>query len=212
MPIRRRNQFICMTSSLINSSMGSLKDPTIVSNISRLGFIGLCFLITVSHTYAQTTDNELDNAQSQEQTTGAISSEQGSENDSENSDAQTQQSSTEANQLEISTKQTENINTADVVFNIDVLIERMKGTNAIGVISKLSLKNQVDDLLEQASDIKVKESAEDLSQRKSALREEFEGLILKTVALLNKGEDFTLAEDIYLAREELWKSIMENKA
>lgn len=98
------------------------------------------------------------------------------------------------------------------VFDIDVLIDRMKQTEAIGVISKLSLKNQVDDLLEKAEEIKKKEPDSDISAQKSALREDFEGLILKTVTLLTKGEDFSLAEDIYLAREELWKSIMENKA
>jgi len=70
--------------------------------------------------------------------------------------------------------------------------------------------NQVNDLIEKADDIKNNEG--DFSEEKSALRENFEGLILKTVTLLNKGEDYTLAEDIYLAREELWKSIMENKA
>ena len=97
-------------------------------------------------------------------------------------------------------------------FDIDTLVERMKNTDAIGVISKLSLKNKVDDLLERADEIKQKQASGDVASHTSALREEFEGLILKTIALLNKGEDYTLAEDIYLAREALWKSIMENKA
>ena len=95
-------------------------------------------------------------------------------------------------------------------FNVDVLVDRMKETKAIGVITKLSLKNQVDDLLEKAD--KIKSTNGDTTEKKSALRENFEGLILKTVTLLNKGEDYMLAEYIYLAREELWKSIMENKA
>lgn len=95
-------------------------------------------------------------------------------------------------------------------FNVDVLVDRMKETKAIGVITKLSLKNQVDDLLEQADEIKSTNG--EVAEEKSALRENFEGLILKTVTLLNKGKDYTLAEYIYLAREELWKSIMENKA
>ncbi len=98
----------------------------------------------------------------------------------------------------------------DPTFNVDILVDRMKETKAIGAITKLSLKNQVDDLLEKADEIK--NSSEDTTEEKSELRENFEGLILKTVALLNKGEDYTLAEDIYLAREVLWKSIMENKA
>ncbi len=95
-------------------------------------------------------------------------------------------------------------------FDVDVLVERMKETKAIGVITKLSLKNQVDDLLEKAEEIK--QNDKDTTDEKSELREDFEGLILKTVSLLNKGEDYSLAEDIYLAREELWQSIMENKA
>ena len=96
------------------------------------------------------------------------------------------------------------------IFNVDVLVDRMKETKAIGVITKLSLKNQVDDLLEKADEIKNTNG--EATEEKSALRENFEGLILKTVTLLNKGKDYTLAEYIYLAREELWKSIMENKA
>ncbi len=95
-------------------------------------------------------------------------------------------------------------------FDVDELVVRMKQTDAIGVITKLSLKNQVDDLLEKAE--KIKQDNDDATDKKSKLREDFEGLILKTVTLLNKGEDYNLAEDIYLAKEQLWESIMENKA
>jgi len=94
------------------------------------------------------------------------------------------------------------------VFDIDVLIERVKETDAVGVFTKLSLKNQIDDLLERAVEVTQAPAPEYVEQ----LRNEFEGLLLKTVTLLNNGEDYTLAEDIYLAREQLWKSIMENKA
>ena len=122
-----------------------------------------------------------------------------------------QQTTTESEQeseteSEVTTSEPE----PELTFDVDVLVERMKETKAIGVITKLSLKNQVDDLLEKADEIKNTNG--DATEEKSALRENFEGLILKTVTLLNKGEDYTLAEDIYLAREELWKSIMENKA
>lgn len=94
------------------------------------------------------------------------------------------------------------------VFDIDVLIERVKETDAVGVFTKLSLKNQIDDLLEHAAEVNQSPAPENVEK----LRNEFEGLLLKTVTLLNNGEDYTLAEDIYLAREQLWKSIMENKA
>ena len=93
------------------------------------------------------------------------------------------------------------------VFDIDVLIERVKETNAIGFITKLSLKNQLDDLLEHAEDVNENPTAEDVEQ----IEAEFDGLLLKTVTLLNNGEDFTLAEDIFQARDQLWESIMENK-
>ena len=185
------------------------------SECKRLFYKGTCFtlvclvtscLLTLTHySQAQATDNDQEIAESQDRTT-------------QSNQASDQAKHTELDPLDLDNESNDDNNQQktnlqpDSVFNIDVLIERMKQTDAIGVISKLSLKNQVDDLLEQASDIKGKEPAADTSKQKSQLREEFEGLILKTVTLLNKGEDFTLAEDIYLAREELWKSIMENKA
>ena len=173
-----------------------------------------CLAILSGYSSAQTTDKAQDSAEPQIQTTGSESSEsidseslgiETIKTDSDNSASNNQQSkSLQAEAVDAQDQDSE--------FNIDDLIERMKQTDAIGVISKLSLKNKVDDLLEQANDIKSRESETDVSEEKTALRENFEGLILKTVALLNKGEDFTLAEHIYLAREQLWKSIMENKA
>ena len=182
----------------------------LTSESNRLFKINTCvlmlfLLIAFSYSYAQTTDSQNDNTDIESQNTDEVLSGNGQ---SENSD---KASAVDDSQQDKSNNAT-NTQLQSSVFNIDTLIERMKQTSAIGVISKLSLKNKVDDLLEQAEELKAEQSNSDNSQQKLALREDFEGLILKTVALLNKGEDFTLAEDIYLAREELWKSIMENKA
>ena len=173
-----------------------------------------CLLILSAYSQAQTTDSTQDNTELQIQTTDSGYSQSDDSESVVNESVESDSKNSPADNQQNKSLQTENNNAQDhnTEFNIDVLIERMKQTDAIGVISKLSLKNKVDDLLEQADEIKAKQAGSDLSKEKSALRENFEGLILKTVALLNKGEDFTLAEYIYLAREELWKSIMENKA
>ena len=65
----------------------------------------------------------------------------------------------------------------------------------------------IDVLIEHAEDVNENPTAEDVEQ----IEAEFDGLLLKTVTLLNNGEDFTLAEDIFQARDQLWESIMENK-
>ncbi len=168
----------------------------------------LCAAVVTTFSHAQTATAEQ---------TGSASAQTADINPSDNVEAPTEEAGAESSpQVSPSSDsqppESKTVRDQVGVFNIDVLVERMKQTDAIGVISKLSLKNKVDDLLEQANKIKTAEPDTDFSQAKLELRENFEGLILKTVALLNKGEDFALAEDIYLAREELWKSIMENKA
>jgi hypothetical protein len=174
-------------------------------NIYRCVLI-LFFAFACQHTYAQSTQSQGDTSGVPVQTTDGEfgGADLNGKSDSEISVQEAQQSA--AGETGASME-----NSSDV-FDIEMLVERMKETDAIGVISKLSLKNKVDDLLEQAEEIKDDEPGLDKSEQTRVLREKFEGLILKTVALLNKGEDFTLAQDIYLAREELWKSIMENKA
>ena len=82
--------------------------------------------------------------------------------------------------------------------------QRLKDTRAIGVFTKLSLKNQVDDLLD---DLKAfhKGSAK-LPQ--PVLRQKYDLLIMKVLSLL-QGGDPPLASAIASSREAIWQILMD---
>jgi hypothetical protein len=72
------------------------------------------------------------------------------------------------------------------------------------VFAKLSLKNQVDDLLDQTR-------AYYRAQGKpppTALRQRYEGLLLKVIALLQDG-DAPLAAAIATSREAIWSILAD---
>lgn len=89
-------------------------------------------------------------------------------------------------------------------LDIDQLITRLKGTKAIGVLTKLALKGDVEKIVRQTA----LHSKNQASQELSELRERFEGLVLKTIALLGE-KDPILAQDIYQARHLVWQSMLE---
>jgi len=79
------------------------------------------------------------------------------------------------------------------------LTQRLRDTDAIGLFTKLSLKNQVDDLLDQFRGFyngQVKVPLPELRQR-------YELLLLKVVSLLQDA-DPTLASAINSSREAIW--------
>jgi hypothetical protein len=79
------------------------------------------------------------------------------------------------------------------------LEQRLRDTRAIGVLTKLSLKNQVDDLLNQFRSFyrgEAKISLPDLRQR-------YNLLLLKVLSLLQDG-DAQLAAAISSSREAIW--------
>lgn len=80
------------------------------------------------------------------------------------------------------------------------LTQRLRDTSAIGVFTKLSLKNQVDDLLDQFRGFYQGQIQVPLSE----LRQRYELLLLKVVSLLQDG-DPTLAKEINSSREAIWK-------
>jgi len=84
------------------------------------------------------------------------------------------------------------------------MTQRLRDTNAIGVFTKLSLKNQVDDLLEQFRGFyngQVKVPLPELRQR-------YELLLLKVVSLLQDA-DPTLANAITSSREAIWNILAD---
>jgi hypothetical protein len=84
-------------------------------------------------------------------------------------------------------------------LNLADLEQRLRETRAIGVFTKLSLKNQVDDLLKS-----FRALYRDPSKRPSAeLRQRYDGLLLKVLSLLQDG-DPPLAAAIASSREAIW--------
>lgn len=84
-------------------------------------------------------------------------------------------------------------------LDLKSLEQRLKETNAIGVLTKLSLKNQVDDLLEQFRDYYQGRLKTTLAE----LRQPYDLLLMKALSLLQEG-DPALAKSIYASREAIW--------
>jgi hypothetical protein len=85
------------------------------------------------------------------------------------------------------------------MLDLASLEQRLRDTRGIGLFTKLSLKNQVDDLLEQFR-------AYYRAQGKpppTPLRQRYDGLLLKVITLL-QDNDAALAADISSSREALW--------
>jgi hypothetical protein len=79
------------------------------------------------------------------------------------------------------------------------LEQRLKDTDAIGVFTKLALKNQVDDLLNRAKTHHLSNGNTTLAQ----LRQSYDQLLSKVHGLLKDG-DPALAKAIIASREALW--------
>jgi hypothetical protein len=84
-------------------------------------------------------------------------------------------------------------------LDLKLLEQKLKETNAIGVMTKLSLKNQVDDLLDQFRAYyqgRLKTTLADL-------RKPYEMLLMKVLSLL-QDSDPALAKAIHASREAIW--------
>jgi hypothetical protein len=89
-------------------------------------------------------------------------------------------------------------------LDLNSLEQRLKDTHAIGVFTKLSLKNQVDDLLND-----LREFHKGLSkQPQTVLRQKYDLLIMKVLSLLQSG-DAPLASAIASSREAIWQILMD---
>ena len=84
-------------------------------------------------------------------------------------------------------------------LDLTTLEKRLKETNAIGVFTKLTLKNQVDALLEQFRGYYQGRVKTTLVQ----LRQPYDQLLLKVLSLLQDA-DPPLAHDIAVSREAIW--------
>ena len=79
------------------------------------------------------------------------------------------------------------------------LEQRLKDSAAIGVMTKLSLKNQVDDLVAQFRTYHQGQRPPTLAE----LRRPFELLLMKVLSLL-QDKDAALARDINASRDAIW--------
>jgi hypothetical protein len=79
------------------------------------------------------------------------------------------------------------------------LEKRLRDTKAIGVFTKLTLKNQVEDLLQQMKVFHAGGTDATLAE----LRERYNLLMLKVLSLLQR-DDPQLARDLSASREALW--------
>jgi hypothetical protein len=84
------------------------------------------------------------------------------------------------------------------------LEQRLRETHAIGVFTKLSLKNQVDDLLDQFRAYHHGPGNPPLTQ----LRQEYDLLLLKVLSLL-QDSDRDLAAAISSSREAIWGILID---
>ena len=89
-------------------------------------------------------------------------------------------------------------------LNVASLEKRLRETKAIGFFTKLSLKNQVDDLLAQVRAFHEARSGATLAQ----LRERYDLLLLKILSLLQESDQL-LARDISASREVLWSLLAD---
>ncbi len=96
--------------------------------------------------------------------------------------------------------------TVEPPLDLDLLEQRLRETKAIGVFTKLALKNQVDDLLDKFRDFYQGRSNTSLAQ----LRQPYEMLILKVLALL-QDSDPALARDLVESREAIWKVLSDRE-
>ncbi len=89
--------------------------------------------------------------------------------------------------------------TAAQELDLNALKDQLKETKAIGLMTKLTLKNQVDDLLEKFRDYYAGKAKVTLKE----LRRSYDLLMMKVLTLLQDA-DQKLASAIVSSREAIW--------
>lgn len=92
---------------------------------------------------------------------------------------------------------------ASPTLDLASLETRLRATGAIGVFTKLSLKNQVSDLLDR-----FKTFHHGGAPALATLRQEYELLLLKVLSLL-QDNDASLASAISASREAIWGVLVD---
>jgi len=93
---------------------------------------------------------------------------------------------------------------APPALDLSALEHRLRDTSALGIFTKLTLKNQVDDLLKRFGVYHSGHGGVKLEQ----LRQSYDSLLAKVVGLL-QGKDASLAQAIATSREALWRILVD---
>jgi hypothetical protein len=94
--------------------------------------------------------------------------------------------------------------TATNDYDVDGLVARLRDTKAIGLFTKLALKNDIDDLMDSFRRFHSGERNPPLEQ----LRDEYNLLFMKVITLVQK-DDPELFREMTRARETLWKKLAD---
>jgi hypothetical protein len=93
---------------------------------------------------------------------------------------------------------------ASTSLDLAALEQRLRDTHAIGVFTKLSIKNQVDDLLSQFKGFHSGKPKPTLAE----LREKYELLLIKVISVLQDG-DAQLASAVSASRDAIWSVLAD---
>jgi hypothetical protein len=92
-------------------------------------------------------------------------------------------------------------------LDLKTLEQRLRNTKAIGIFTKITLKNQVDDLLDAFETYYKGKSKRTLKE----LRQSYDLLLMKVLSLLQE-KDQPLASAIVASREAIWALLADRKA
>ena len=93
-----------------------------------------------------------------------------------------------------------------LALDLDALKERLRATKAIGLFTKISLKNKVDDLLQQFREHYQGKVPPTMTE----LRGSYNLLMMKVLSLL-QDSDQTLASEVVSSREAIWGLLSDPK-
>jgi len=96
--------------------------------------------------------------------------------------------------------------TGPAPLDVTALKEKLKATKAIGVFTKISLKNQVDDLMKQFGDYYKGKNKTTMPE----LRRAYDLLVMKVLSLL-QDSDQKLASEVVSSREAIWGLLSDPK-
>ena len=102
---------------------------------------------------------------------------------------------------------TQAANAPKAQLDFKAMEQRLRDTSAIGVFTKLSIKNQVDDLLKQFRGYHSGHVPPTLDE----LHSQYDGLVLKVVTLV-QNDDATLASSISASRGAIWEKLSNKES